>query len=44
MKVIKAMRNDPMAIEPIWYHIAHENAFITLTPLGLSDISSPCPV
>jgi hypothetical protein len=44
MNVIKAIRNEPMAIDPQWYHIAQEKALVKLTSYGESDIYSPCPV
>jgi hypothetical protein len=45
MNVIKAIRNEPIAIDPQWYHIAQEKALVKLTSYGESEfISYPCPV
>jgi hypothetical protein len=43
MKVISAIKNDPNAIDPQWYHIPHPTALNKLTSPGASAMSVPAP-
>jgi hypothetical protein len=43
MNEIKAIKNDPKAIEPQWYHIPQPIALNKLTSPGASAISVPAP-
>lgn len=43
MKVINAIKNDPNAIDPQWYHIPHPIALNKLTSPGASAMSVPDP-
>lgn len=43
MNVIKAIKNDPKAIEPQWYHMPQPTALNKLTSPGASAISVPAP-
>lgn len=43
INVIKAIKKDPKAIDPQWYHMPHPIALNKLTSPGASAISVPAP-